>query len=54
MTIGFGFGAEKGTAEDQAVHRNQGYYHHYFIPKKIEMNPKVAHDITKMRGSYNL
>ena len=54
MTLGFGYGAEKGTIEDVAVHRNQGYYHHYFVPKKGEMNPKIAHDITKQRGNYNL
>tara|TARA_B110000285_G_C14952176_1_gene527360 strand:+ start:258 stop:422 length:165 start_codon:yes stop_codon:yes gene_type:complete len=54
MTIGFGYGAEKGTNEDQAIHRSQGYYHNYFVPKQGEMNPKIAHDIAKQRGSYNL
>jgi len=47
MTIGFGYGAEAGISLDQTVHRNQGYYHHYFVPKKNEMNPNIAHDIAK-------
>jgi hypothetical protein len=31
MTLAFGQGAEKGTVEDQTIHRTQGYYHHYFV-----------------------
>ena len=33
LTVGFGFGAEKGTSEHQVVHRGQGYYQHYFVEK---------------------
>ena len=53
-TVGFGFGAEKGTNIDQLAHRNQGYYNHYFIPKKIDLNPKTAKSIATHRGQYNL
>ena len=33
LTVGFGFGAEKGTSEHQVVHRGQGYYNHLFSQK---------------------
>ena len=39
--MGFGFGAEKGTEADQKEQRGSGYYHHYFIPKKNDMAPKI-------------
>jgi len=42
LTVGFGFGAEKGSNEDHFVHRSTGNYNHYFIPKKGDMNPKIA------------
>lgn len=53
-TVGFGFGAEKGSNEDHLVHRNTGNYNHFFIPKKGEMNPKIAKTINSHRGQYNL
>ena len=54
LTVGFGFGSEKGTSEHQVVHRGQGYYNHLFNQKKNEMHPKVAHEINKGRGDFNL
>ena len=42
MTVGFGFGAEKGTKEHQVEHRARTYYNHYFKEVKNDMSPEIA------------
>ena len=54
MTIGFGFGSEKGTKEQAYVHRSKTYYNHYFPPKRPDIPPNEAHEINKQRNDFNL
>lgn len=54
MTIGFGFGSEKGTKEQAYVHRSKTYYNHYFQPKRPDIPPNEAHEINKARNDFNL
>ena len=54
MTIGFGFGSEKGTKDQQVGHRANTYYSHYFQPKRPDIAPNEAHEINKQRNDFNL
>jgi hypothetical protein len=54
MTLGFGFGAEKGTKEHQVEHRARTYYNHFFKEVKNDMPINVASLIAKERSNYNL
>jgi len=47
MTVGFGFGAEKGTKEQAVAHRSKTYYNHYFQAKRADIAPNEAHEINK-------
>ena len=54
LTVGFGFGAEKGTSEHQVAHRAKGYYQQYYKGTRNDMHPKVCNEINKDRGDFNL
>ena len=54
MTLGFGFGAEKGTKEHQVEHRARTYYNHFFKQVENDLPPSVAQQINKDRHNFNL
>ena len=54
LTVGFGFGAEKGTNEDHLAHRNSGYYNRNYVPQKGALHPREAKNINTSRGNYTL
>ena len=54
MTVGFGFGSEAGTQEQQQEQRSKTYYTHYFQPKRPDLKPNEAQQINRQRGDFNL
>lgn len=54
LTVGFGFGSEKGTYEHQVVHRQATLYKNQFHQRNPHLDRGVTHAITKDRGNFNL
>lgn len=55
LTVGFGFGAEKGTKDQQTDFRTKTFYGTaHGGSAQPDMNPNMSHLINKDRGSFNL
>lgn len=54
LTVGFGFGSEKGTSEHQIDHRVKTFYRDYFGKKQPNLSNELSNQIIKERNDFNL